>query len=170
MCPSVPSNEYNGNSSKMTCRTVTFLLPTTASDFGPFDSSNTGCNAITALPITATAKSDNQRDHSRTAFDRSKAIGTTSAKTIPIATEGTVRLMSSHRATANPNTSDKPPMRLKRIASFTFEPNRAEKRSKPTHTTAGASPTSKRKTKTSNGDNFAAEKTVVFLPYRSSKG
>jgi hypothetical protein len=56
------------------------------------------------------------------------------------------------------------------VASFTFGPKRAEKRSRPTHIEAGATPTSSRKTNTSSGDNFAAEKTVVFFPYRSSNG
>jgi hypothetical protein len=35
---------------------------------------------------------------------------------------------------------------------------------------AGASPTNSRKTNTSSGDNLAAEKTVVFFPYKSSNG
>jgi hypothetical protein len=38
------------------------------------------------------------------------------------------------------------------------------------HIEAGANPTSSRNTRTSNGDNLAAEKTVVFFPYKSSKG
>ena len=149
---------------------MTSFFPTTASDLGPFDSSNTGCIAMTALPITATVSSDSQRDHSRTALERSNANGMTNAKTIPSAIEGTLLFTSSHLATARPSNRDKPLIRQRRVASFTFGPNSAENRSRPIHTTAGASPTSSRNTKTSSGDSFAAEKTVVFFPYKSSKG
>jgi hypothetical protein len=38
------------------------------------------------------------------------------------------------------------------------------------HIEAGANPTSSRNSRTSKGDNLAAEKTVVFFPYRSSNG
>ena len=149
---------------------MTSLFPITASDFGPFDSSSTGCNAMTALPITATLRRASQRDHSRTGFDLSNAMGIATAKTRPIAIDGTLLFTSSHRATARPNKSEIPLMRHRRVASFTFDPNNAEKRSRPTQTTAGASPTNSRKTRTSSGDNFAAEKTVVFFPYKSSNG
>ena len=149
---------------------MTSLLPTTASDFGPSDSNNTGCIAMTALPRTATASRDSQRDHSRTGFERSNAIGITRAKRTPIAIDGTLLFTSSHLATAKPNNRDNPLIRHRRVASFTFGPNNAENRSRPIHIDAGANPTSSRKTRTSNGDNLAAEKTVVFFPYRSSKG
>ena len=149
---------------------MTSFFPITASDFGPFDSNNTGCIAMTALPITATASNESQRDHSRTGFERSNATGITRAKRTPITMEGILLFTSSHLATAKPSNSDNPLMRHRRVASFTFGPNSAENLSRPIHIEAGANPTRSRNTRTSNGDNLAAEKTVVFFPYRSSKG
>ena len=146
------------------------LFPTTASVLGPFDSSNTGCIAITALPITATASSESQRDHSRTGLERSNANGITSANKRPIEIDGIFLFTSSHLATAKPSSKDNPLIRHRRVASFTFGPNSAENLSRPIHINAGARPTRSRNTKTSSGDNFAAEKTVVFFPYKSRRG
>ncbi|CAB4606068.1 unannotated protein [freshwater metagenome] len=164
MEPSGPSNEYKGNSSSTICNTDTSLFFTMASDVGPSLPNNTGCICTQAFAVTATDKTASHLLHSRTPEYRSNAIGNTMAKRIATVVAPTLFSICAHLATAKPRRPEKHASSTNRVASFTFGPNRREKRSTATAPRAGIRRTRTRKRDTSSGDILAAEKTVVLRP------
>ena len=115
-------------------------------------------------------RADNQRDHSRTDLNRSKEMGTATARTRPTAM-GTV--FPSHcaiRAMAKPTRKEKAAICQRRTDSFTRGPNTLLMESIAVATNAGTKRTIKTNIDTSSDVIFAAENTVVFFPYKSSIG
>ena len=168
--PSTSSKGARANSSRTICKTDTFLFAITASLLGPCCCNRIGCNCNVALARTATLNTANQRDHSRAHFFLSKATGTTNATAPAIRRVGRSPEMCAHRAIAKPERNEKPAIRSRRIDSFTFGPKNLLERSRQTAPSAGPNATTMRKMTTSSGDNLAVEKTVPFLPYKSSNG
>jgi hypothetical protein len=161
--PSLSSSGNKGNSSKMTCKTVTSLFPTTASDVGPFVWASTGHVATTTPDTTAIDKADIHRDQTRIAFDRSKAIGPAILNAIPRKIEKPFPSGRNHLATPKPSNKDKPAINKRRTDSFTFGPSNKERRSIKAQQSAGTNATTPINTDASNEDILAAENMVMFF-------